>query len=385
MPIEFPRVFAAALIAASLLVGSNCARADDVLTRATFTDASGQARTVAGKILVDAQDGSFLMMGRDGRLWSVRTNQLHDRNTTTEPFTPLSREELTSELKQEFAKGFEVYTTKNYVICSNADKDYVQWCGRLFERLSAALIAHWNSPPLSVHAPDMPLVAIVFADQPSFARYATSDVGPANANAKGYYSTRTNRIVLYDLTSELNGGRRNSAADINAQLEASLSNVATVVHEATHQIAFNCGLHTRYADNPLWLTEGMAMYFETPDIRNKSGWTTLGKLNLARLRGFRDFVARRRRQPDSLTTLIKDDERLVNAETAGDAYAEAWALTYFLIKTQRKKYMEYLKLISAKPPLQFATPEQRLEEFRSIFGEDLTKLDREFLLYMSRR
>ena len=48
----------------------------------------------------------------------------------------------------------------------------------------------------------------------------------------------------------------------------------TVIHEATHQIAFNCGLHTRYADNPLWLTEGMALYFETPDLRSRSGWRT---------------------------------------------------------------------------------------------------------------
>ncbi|MEX2285971.1 MAG: DUF1570 domain-containing protein, partial [Planctomycetaceae bacterium] len=341
-----------ALGAVALLLAAAGASGEDLLTSATFTEGGGQARTVKGKILVDAQDKSFLLMGRDGRLWSVTPPQLHDRTTTSEPFEPLSREELTADLLAEFGEGFEIFATKNYVICSNAEMEYVQWCGLLFERLETALISHWDSPPLDIHAPEMPLVAIVFADQPSFSRYATKDVGPANANAKGYYSTRTNRIVLYDLRSELNGRRGNSAADIDEQLEASLSNVATVVHEATHQIAFNCGLHTRYADNPLWLTEGMATYFETPDMRNRSGWKTLGKLNPARMRAFREFVGRRR-PADSLTTLISSDERLTNAETAGDAYAEAWALTYFLIKTKRKKYVEYLKLVSDKPPLVF--------------------------------
>ena len=45
--------------------------------------------------------------------------------------------------------------------------------------------------------------------------------------------------------------------------------MATIVHEATHQIAFNCGMQQRYADIPLWLCEGMAVYFEAPDLASK--------------------------------------------------------------------------------------------------------------------
>jgi len=47
---------------------------------------------------------------------------------------------------------------------------------------------------------------------------------------------------------------------ILAQPDA-LQTVSTIVHEATHQIAFNCGLHTRLSDCPVWFSEGIAMYF----------------------------------------------------------------------------------------------------------------------------
>src|SRR5262245_36477753 len=95
MQFEFLRRFGGGLIVLCLLL--NGARGDDALTRATFTEAGGRVRTVTGKILVDAQDNSFLMMGRDGRLWSVTPKQLHDRTTTDEAFSPLSREELTAD------------------------------------------------------------------------------------------------------------------------------------------------------------------------------------------------------------------------------------------------------------------------------------------------
>ena len=35
-------------------------------------------------------------------------------------------------------------------------------------------------------------------------------------------------------------------------------NVATIIHEATHQLAYNSGMQRRYADNPMWVSEGLA-------------------------------------------------------------------------------------------------------------------------------
>jgi hypothetical protein len=230
-----------------------------------------------------------------------------------------------------------------------------------------------------LHEPEFPLVAVVFPNQTLFAEYAEKEGGNAAKSSQGYYWVPTNRVVLYDLTANLpvpeNSKRR---ADIRARLEASAYNVATVVHEATHQIAFNCGVHTRLADNPPWLTEGLAMYCETPDFKSRTGWKTIGALNKKRLGEFQNFV-RQRRKPDSLKTLVSDGKRFGNPQQAGETYAEAWALTYFLNKTQPRQYAAYLKQLSEKQPLMWGKPDERLKEFQKAFGDDLEKLDRDFL------
>jgi hypothetical protein len=375
--------FATGLLVAISLLFPRWGVADDALTRVTFTGADKETRTVSGKILVEAVDRGILVLGRDGRLWNITPEQLQSREQSGGNFKPFSSEELGQRLKAEFGDEFEIVTTKHYVICTSAGKQYAVWCGTLFERLMSKFLTHWRTKKLGLREPPAPLTAIVFANERQFADFAAKDAGADATDAKGYYSIRTNRIVLYDLTADGDSRPARTIADINRKVEASLFNVATVVHEATHQIAFNTGLHTRYADNPMWLTEGMALYFETPDLKSRTGWKTAGKVNRSRLRQFQDFV-RNRRKSDSLSRLLADNQRFSDAKQIEDAYAEAWAFTYFLIKTKRRRYVAYLQHISQKPQLNWDTPQERLTEFKAVFGEDLGKLDRQFLRFMRR-
>ena len=172
-------------------------------------------------------------------------------------------------------------------------------------------------------------------------------------------------------------------AEINRRLAAAPLAVTTIVHEAVHQLAFNTGLNRRLADNPVWLTEGMAVYFETPDLRSRSGWRTIGRVNRSRLARFTEF-ARTRRRPGSLKSLVCRDERFREAVSEADAYAEAWALSYFLLKTQKPQYLRYLATIAAKPLLTWDTPEQRQADFEAVFGGDWGGLERRFLKYIKR-
>lgn len=348
----------------------------------TFVDDEQRPQTQTGTIVVEAQDGGIVLLLRDGQLLTLPPQRIRSKKPLADPFVPLSTAELSRQLTSEFGEGFEVVTTKHYVLCTNAGPHYARWCGALLERLMKSLQTHWKSARLKLHKPQFPLTAIVFSDAQQFANYASKDIGPGSAGVKGYYSIPSNRVVLYDLT-ERSGRRAQSTAEIVRYVSRAPFNVATVIHEATHQIAFNNGLHVRFADNPLWLTEGMAMYFETPDLKNRVGWRTVGKINPFRIGVFRQLVAERR-GPDSLARLLSTDQRFTQAETAGDAYAEAWALNYFLIKSRRKDYARYLRLLQAKQPLDFGGPEQRLAEFQEIFG-DLETVDRQFLNYMRRQ
>ena len=379
---SFITVFRTTLLV--VVVGvAECAHGGE-LVQVTFTDSSEQARQVKGRILVKAVDGGILLEGRDGRLWNVTPQHLKTLEKTGKPFSPLSVEDLGQQLQAEFGERFSVIKTKHFVICSSADPRYSRWCGTLFERLLASFRKQWRRKQTDLNSPGLPLPAIVFSNQQEFAEYTTQDAGAETAaSAKGYYSIKSNRMVLYDLTAELKGNRPRTPDEFNTRLATSAFNVATIVHEATHQIAFNTGMHTRYADNPLWLTEGMAMYFETPDLKSKTGWKTAGKVNRNRNRRFREFLANRR-GPDSLITLIQNDKRFTGGNTISDAYAEAWALSHYLIRTKRHAYLVYLERISSKPQLIWDNPEERLAEFQAAFGDDLEKLDRNFLRYMKR-
>jgi hypothetical protein len=248
--------------------------------------------------------------------------------------------------------------------------------GKLFERLLRGFMAYWRRAGLEPEEPAGPLPAIVFGTQREFAEFATRDAGPQLADKAGYYSIRTNRIALFDFAGGATRG------EINRRATAAPANVSTIVHEATHQIAYACGLHVRYADTPMWLAEGLAMYFETPDLRTGSGWGTIGRLSPARLRRFREFT-NSGRGGDSLVTLITSEERFRDPEQVTAAYDESWALTYFLLRNHREAYAEYLKLVSGKPRLIWDSKEERLAEFETAFG-DVPELEREFAAYVAR-
>ncbi|QDT94240.1 DUF1570 domain-containing protein [Gimesia algae] len=347
----------------------------------TFTDDMKREQTLEAAQILQAQDGGVVMLTRDGRLLTATPEQLKSKRPLDREFTPLDASELEKQLKAEFGDDFTVTQTKHFTICSQAGKRYSQWCGYLFERLYMVLHNYWDDKAHPLHEPEVPLIAVIFKDRANFEQYASQLLGDGAAATHGFYSIQSNRMVLYDLTAAPNERPAYTDADILFKLRKSPFNVATVIHECTHQIAFNVGLHTRFADNPLWLTEGMATYFETPDLKSKTGWRTVGKPNPWRLRQFQDY-ARSRRPADSLQTLISSDQRFQEAESLLDTYAEAWAFTYFLIKTKRRLYEEYLHLIAARQPLIWSTPAARLKDFQSVFGEDLNQLDQQFLRYM---
>ena len=66
-----------------------------------------------------------------------------------------------------------------------------------------------------------------------------------------------------------------------------------MVHEATHQLGYNLGLHNRTGSNPKWIVEGLATVFETPGMEtHASDRSAMKRVNAGWLRAFNDSQTR---------------------------------------------------------------------------------------------
>lgn len=343
----------------------------------------GKVLKLEGKAVQEDQAGSLFLLATDGVIWTITADEIVERKTDDTPFKPLSREELTAQMLAQLP-SFKVHHTEHYLILYNTSEAYAGWCGTLYERFYAAFHKFWSDHDWKLHDPEMPLVALVFEDKESYAEYARKEIGDGVNSIVAYYNFGTNRVAMYDLTGK---GKVAKLADVHRffSVPKAAFNVATIVHEAAHQLAFNCGLHQRFADLPLWVLEGLVVYFETPDLdkADDAAWKTIGDLNKLRLTAYRRCLKNRMKE-GGLERLLTNDKRFKVPATFSESYGEAWAFNYFLFKNKSKEYVEYLKALSKKEPGIIDEPGERVGAAKASFG-DLDQLDEEFLSFMKRQ
>ncbi|MCM2369423.1 DUF1570 domain-containing protein [Aporhodopirellula aestuarii] len=322
----------------------------------------GEKRVVEGEVLVEASDGGVMLQGDDGRIWSIQPEQITHRENGPPP-SPITASELENRMLSELPAGFDAFHTAHYVIMHQGNTEYARDVGTLFESLYRAFFTFWKNQRVSLDEPKYPLVAVVLRDRNAFLRHASAEIGETAQSVIGYYHLESNWMTTYRV----------------ANIER---NIATIIHEATHQLAYNCGLQTRFADNPMWVSEGLAMFFESPDLSNPRGWRGVGRVNIVNLKRWRRYQPKR--PSDSLVTMFADDSRFRSAATAEDAYGESWAMTYFAIRTMKEEYIKYLQELSKSEPLRERTGRERIEMVESAFGMSVKELDEKFVNYMMR-
>ena len=348
----------------------------------------GKTHHVQGEVLVTAKDGGMMLATANGQRWLIEPKEITRRSHDDKLFVPLTTKAMAEDMLGRLPRSFRAHKTAHYVICYDTSETYARWCGALLERLYRSFENYWTRKKVPLTKPRVPLVVVVCGTRAAYEPLVRDDLGTAGAKIVGYYNLKTNRIMMRDLTGieALRGarGQRITMSHINAMLSRPRAQqmVATVIHEATHQIAYNRGLHQRLSDIPFWVAEGLALYFETPDLRSSKGWSTIGKVNRSRLIQFRRYL--RKRPRESLLTLITADTRFRDPKQVLDTYAESWALTYYLMRTKPKQYQAYLKVLAQKKPLIWDTPEDRLEQFKKAFGSDLAKFDKDWLRYVQK-
>jgi hypothetical protein len=218
--------------------------------------------------------------------------------------------------------------------------------------------------------PEFPLVAIVFHSQREFMQYSRQVGGSVSPSILGYYSPRTNRVILYDSS-------QGQSTDENWYL-----NAETIIHEATHQLAFNTRLHSRAASPPRWVGEGLAMLFEAPGVWDSRHHKHLtDRINRRRLETFRQYMPQRPR--GSLPQFVSSGQRTFASQPT-ISYAEAWAFSFFLSEQEPSKYMQYLAKTAAREPLKKYTQAEQLAEFTSVFGNDLKMIEARYLRFIEK-
>jgi hypothetical protein len=356
-----------------------------------------------GRLEAKGHDACWLM-GRDGQLRAFEIRQLEAVRTIDDHFHEFSSAELRDHLRREMPKSFRIEGTGHFLICAEHNNRHI---GEICEDTYRIFRRYFSVRGFKISEPEFPLVVIVFPDREAFVRYCRRDKLEPPAGMLGYYMRLTNRIALFDQDDPgmaavrpqrveslgtafdrgdesqtlLPGGSQAepdhgpTRVRFDGTIEGDLH--STIVHETTHQVAFNTGLHSRIAQTPKWVVEGMATMFEAPGIHDSKSASAMTRINRNRYLWFENYLKSRRR-PHSLPDFIASDDSYASATL--DAYAEGWALTFFLAETRHGSYGRYLKSLAGRNPLLVYSEKERLADFRRAFG-NLRTLESDYVRF----
>ncbi|MDR2115560.1 MAG: DUF1570 domain-containing protein [Planctomycetaceae bacterium] len=339
----------------------------------------GKIRKEEGRIVLEAQDG-LAFETRDGHYFVIPPDLLISRTSDEKLFKPYTQQEITERLKKEFpeSQGYYVLETNHFFVIYTTSLGFAQWYGQLLEKLYAGYCSFWKEQGIILSLPEYPMVAIVLSNPSKFLFYAKSEGFQLMRGQCAYYNKSSNRVVMCDLsgleTYREGDKDRASSRDIQVFLNQpnAANNISAVIHEAVHLVGFSCGMHTRFAPNPLWLCEGLAVFHEVPDSGKRVGWSRTPKPNFRRLNTLKIYLQQNPTEP--LQTIIRSDTPFNNAATAANSYATAWGLTYYLIKRRPKEFAAYLKKMQEKTILSEDSEAIRVQDFEECFGNNWNKI-----------
>jgi hypothetical protein len=350
-----------------------CLHAVDIVTY----QHGGRQVTVTGTLVETSSLDKLLVMTADSHYHPIDKQSVLKHTSDSTPFKYVDKEVLSRTLQREFGNQFHVQNSAHYVVCSSASAAHTNRCTAALERLFKGFFAFWKNRGLPLtHSPNQ-LVIVLHADPEVYQQHGQDELGDAISSVHGYYSQKTNRVNL--LTADI-AQRNGSSRGVSGILDA--RTMATVIHEATHQLSYNSGLQTRLAPHPLWFSEGLAIFFEPPDRKTQTGYQPIGSVSPLHLGIYR--ATSQARKAMKFEEMVSYDRAFRDSATIRMAYAQSWALTYFLIRARRVEFLTYLETQGAKQALSIDSPEFRLRDFEDAFGGTIRELQREFQQYMQR-
>ncbi|QDU64146.1 hypothetical protein Pan216_50350 [Planctomycetes bacterium Pan216] len=371
------------LCLAFALVALPAAHADVITTLA-----DNKKESIEGTVLFEDTRGHLVFEGRDGQYHFLDRKEIVDHQRSRSKVRPYTSRQLQAALAKQLGPNFKFLKTKNYLVCHSCSHEFAREAANLFELAYAAFHNHFRRHGgFRLTRPSGPLVAVVCGSRSEYVKLLYEDKGLPPSSSVGVYRPGPNRMYMYDsrgsnVAAGLRSVRKDSSRSDQVRPALLDRDVETIIHEAVHQVAFNTGLHKRsVVGNPVWLVEGLAMYFETAAHKAGGGTRGTSDINPTQLEQFS------RMYPDRvipLAELVVDDERFRKGDKVSDSYTQAWAFTYFLIKSKPRASANYMKILYDRDPFVAYTPEERLADFREAFGKPPEKLELEFRRFISR-
>ncbi len=314
-----------------------------------------------------AWDGEeVVLLRRDGRLAILPATSTTDFKKVDDRFKPMKPLTIRKKLVNEYGSKYQVSVTANFVVVHPIG-DATRWA-QPFEKLYHRFRSYFLARGFQLDDPDFPMVAVVLRTREEFDRFLTS-YHDYDEGILGYYSPKSNRIVTYDQS----GG--------DPKDESWFFNASTIIHEATHQTAFNTGIHSRFGPVPRWISEGMAMMFEAPGINNSRYYSQESKrINRERLIALKYYYENGDVE-NRWIDLISDDNLF--REDPSLAYAMSWGLTFYLAEKYPQNYINFLKNDAKRGQFEAYGVTDRKRDFAKYFGKQLDSLEARMQKYFN--
>ena len=333
-------------------------------------------------------------------------------------------------LRRAFGARCNIRTTAHYVLCYNTSAQRASTTGQRLEQVYHAFFDYFHKRGFSLDAPAEKLVCMLFDRRERYHRYA-QQTSKMLEHSSGFYSQQTKRIAFYvnlnnpeyvrcraeyqaterrvaqwqRAVAQMRSGyleftyrdgrrlklnRAQAARELVRQRKALRDDrrrmylsqvsdhISVLAHEATHQLVACSRLLNPKADNPLWVDEGLAMFFE-PAMRAQ--WAGIGHMNQARLAGLIEAVVHQRQLPLEQLLVLRRFLGPDKGKSAA-AYAQSWGLTYYLMRQYQPLFLSYLRELKKQPAGASPTDAERIALFKKVFGPDLRALENRWYQYI---
>lgn len=342
---------------------------------------------------------------------AIRIKELKKQMDEPLPENPVPEKELRSIIKNP---GMRIETSKHFILLTDTPtrpesghkKNRAKERLDLLEQVYESFLLLFHAQDVQLDIPTERLKVVLFQEYDDFHEHATDgNSSTIMASASGYWEQIRNVSYFFDhgttkmfkalekLQTELHKIQADAkkardpdtinlvkVIDLLVAKDRENSDITVVSHECTHQMAGNTGLLPRHVAIPSWVHEGLATYFEAP---GDASWAGIGAVNEERLTWYRALADNR---VLSNVDFIAGDQIF---DIAGGhvgiilhAYAQAWALTHFMLENHIKEFVQFYRMLGEMPPDVRLNPDLLQELFTRVFGSDHKSLNQEWRGYM---